>query len=128
MPKPRKSVEVLKKQGTFRKHRHEGRDAPKPPPVNGVPVGPDWLTDSQRAIFDRKAAELVEVGVLTTLDIDMLGMYCRLYELIQTSSEVNSAMFGQLRSLANDLGLTPAARERLTVKKPEKAANEFDGI
>ena len=129
MPKPRKSTKVLKLQGTYQKCRHDGRNAPQPEPVKRCPVPPSWLSPDQKKIFKRMAKQLIEVDVLSSLDTDMLAVYSALYHKVSTDfSGANSAMMGQLRSLANDLGLTPAARERLTVKKPETETNDFDDI
>lgn len=73
---------------------------------------------------------MVEIGIFTTLDSEFLAIYCALYVKISTSLEagedVGPSLMAQLRGMSNDLGLSPAGRERLTVKPPKKGLNRFD--
>ena len=124
-----KSIEAHKRDGTYQKCRHDKRNPPEAEALKKTPYAPKYLTANQREIFRRVAKELVDIGILSHLDIDVLVVYCRLFDLVSNPEEpLSGAIVTQFRGLANDLGLTPMSRERLTIKKPEKNKNEFDNI
>lgn len=130
--RPRTNVAVLKAKGTYRKDRHGKRTADRPDPC-GNPVPPSFLDRSAKKLFRKLSAELLENGIFTNLDTDFLGLYCGLFvklaAKIEAGEEVGASLVGQLRGMSNDLGLTPASRERLTIKKPvSKTPNPFEGF
>lgn len=127
-------------------------DAPTAP--TGLPVAPEMLTKRGAEIFDGLVAILDEMGIASTADTSVV-MLCasrleeveittalvedngRTYETISESGSVmhrsrpevqqrNEAM-KHAQSLLSDLGLTPAARSRVSVsKKPE--GNPFQAL
>jgi P27 family predicted phage terminase small subunit len=107
-----------------------------------VPKPPEGLTGTARAEWIRVAAGLHASGLLAILDLSALEDYCRLYAIhqdlhadiarsgvilkpgvINPNVKVASKISDQLQKLRESLGLSPAARARLSgriapVKKP----------
>ena len=128
MVMPRTSIEELKMRGTYQECRHGDRNPPKPE-LSDDTKPPAWLNRKTKRLYRKLAKQLVETGIFTTLDSKFLALYCALYVQTRTSLEagedVASAKMAQLRAMSNDLGLSPAGRERLTVKPPKKGPNKF---
>jgi len=93
------------------------------PPGLGKPVAPTWLTETQRAMFNELAGEVVW---LTSLDRNALTRYCLLHSAWREAQGPHGdakeqarmhrrglRLAGELRALETALGLTPAARARL---------------
>lgn len=131
MPAPRKSLKVLALHGTYRKDRHGNRHPPTPV-LAKQPEPPSWLSEKARELFRTMAEQLIEAGILTDLDTDHLGLYCALHgrvvESLAEGGTIRPSMIAVLRGLAADLGMTPASRQRLSVKPAEPMDNPFDGI
>jgi P27 family predicted phage terminase small subunit len=139
-----------------RRLRGSARKAPtRPQAVKATPVPPRWLSPEARAEWKRVTPELERIGLLSTLDRAVLSTYCGTWarfvevsRLLDASSATapdpthpdrpaggirKHPMWGpyfslgsQLSSLAKDLGLSPAARARLTV--PDFDDTDDDGI
>lgn len=101
-----------------------------------LPSPPDHLTEAEKAEWRRIGKHLLEAGLLTKLDLDVLEAYCRAYvRWVEAEGQVrkygtvikspngypiqspylaiaNKAM-EQMRSLMGELGLTPASRARI---------------
>jgi phage terminase small subunit len=131
MPAPRKSLKVLALHGTYRKDRHGNRH---PPEVSLAkdPAPPAWLQDEARTLFLTLSGQLIEAGILSELDLELLALYCALHgrvvESLAEGGTIRPSMIAVLRGLAADLGMTPASRQRLSVKPVQTEVNEFDGI
>ena len=129
MARKRKSVEQHKRDGTYEPHRHDRRNPPLPDPVDELPPSPKWLSDGAKVVFEEAVELLMGVGLLTRLDTRIVARYSAMVDMIETDfTKATPAMHGQLRGLTNDIGMSAASRERLTVKKPDKSVNEFDEI
>lgn len=102
---------------------------PKPPP--GAPDCPPWLVGDARDEWDRITPALALMGVLTQVDHSVLIGHCVTYgEIVQTvklGEPLKAALLGQMRAYAVELGLTPAARAKLSIAppKPEDAYAQF---
>ena len=119
-------------EGTLRKDR-DGN--------NGVavdaaaPKKPTGLSKVASNKWDALVPALVELGVLTELDGDMVESYCRAYSRYIQANKRLDAMGkdadpgvvrkaeisiekaeGSLRTLANELGMTPHSRARLDLE------------
>lgn len=107
---------------------------------------PKNLTKDEKKEFKKIANELIEIGIMSNLDCNSLGMYIRAYENyvkvsdrlididpIDNFDEYNKLSIledrytKQCRSHAIDLGLTISSRCKLVVPKPpeEPKKNKF---
>lgn len=130
-------------QGTARPDRIK-KGEPKPVPV--APAPPAWLDRTAKATWRKYAPMLERLGLLTEADGESLAAYCaavsryvaatkRLRKVTRTSPEDLEAIRKaevsvekaehSMRLLANEFGLTPAARSRIDVP-PE--ASDDEGI
>ncbi|GMA48649.1 hypothetical protein GCM10025857_39590 [Alicyclobacillus contaminans] len=97
---------------------------------------PSYLDKDAKKEFNKIAKELLEIGIMTNLDVDALARFViarRMYldvtrELLQLSPrareyvdllQAQDKLFKQCRQSAGDLGLTISSRCRLVVPKKE---------
>lgn len=127
-------------------------NAPKAP--KELPEAPEWLSKEATKYFDRLVETLVKMGIASSADIDVIA-HCasRLYEIeectaiiedlgktYQTTTQAGDTMFRarpevamrneamrHAQSLLGELGLTPAARSRVTAN-PDEGDNEFSKL
>ena len=101
-----------------------------------VPNCPSYLNDNQRKIFKKVCKQLIEVNILTALDIDTVARYAIASDLYQEITErINSNMellldskiintqnklHKQLSELSNALCLNIVARSKLIVDNTSK--------
>ena len=140
-PKP---TALKRLAGNPGRHRLNERE-PQPRPA-GQPQAPKWLNGEARREWRRVVRELHRTGVLTTVDMGVLEGYCVSYArwrhaegMLERQPEViesdkgnlyqnpwygvaRTAMRDALR-MAQELGMTPAARSRVVV---EREAQEDD--
>ena len=108
---------------------------------------PTWLGKQGKKEFRRIVKELEHIDLVTNLDVDMLACYCDAYEGYQECTKIikeeglmveytNKAaetnkvphplltkkrqLFDQMKSIANDLGLTITSRAKLAIPKGEE--------
>lgn len=98
------------------------------PVITGPVQKPRHLTGRAGDIWSRFAPPLVRAGVLTTVDIYMMSLWCQLAEEIETRGvpQMNFRMLAQFRAISGELGLTPASRGRIRVNKPSTGGNPLD--
>jgi P27 family predicted phage terminase small subunit len=132
---------VLQLRGSWRANARKGE--PKAP--REIPTCPGWLDAAAKSAWNQLAPLLHQMGVLTLADANVLTRYCITWsrwkaaeQWIQDNGEVAevetdsgttyvphpqvriAAMLGdQLGKMEQQLGLTPAARARLTVDHGE---------
>ncbi len=89
------------------------------PPAGDLPC-PEHLTPIAAAEWARIVPVLVRLGLATVADRTVLEAYCSLYaEMVETTiarQPLRTAAIAQLRACMVELGLTPAARAKLTVQ------------
>ena len=118
----------------------------EPQPEQGIPTRPGWLTTEAKAEWNRITAELESLGVLTIVDRGALAAYCQAWgDLVEARKLVNELGANKLVignngtvyphpylkmaadaekrfvSLAQEFGLTPAARTRVRVEPRKKS-------
>jgi P27 family predicted phage terminase small subunit len=126
-----------------RRYNHD-----EPMPLNEIPDCPDHLSDLARQEWNRIAATLHDLGVLTSVDRAALAAYCQTYgrwveaeQKLQETPTLFKTPSGYVQqspwlSVSNkqlelmgrymvELGLTPASRSRVVV--PPGSA-EFDAV
>ena len=110
-------------EGTFRKGRHGDPDK-KLKVSTPFPVCPSWMPEDAKTEWAR-IKKLLEVSkVITGCDSAILTQYCLLYaDMKELKLEFTAAKHSQLRISAQELGLTPIARSKITIDKEED--NEF---
>lgn len=93
------------------------------PPV-GAPVCPEWLSGDARDEWERITPALELLGVLTKVDHSVLIGHCVTYaEIVATvkaGEPLKAALLGQMRAYAIELGLTPAARAKMSIAPPKQ--------
>ena len=124
----------------------------EPQPGKDLPRCPAWLSDEAKKVWRRMVPALKRMGILTVVDGDALAAYCQTYarwkgaeEFIQQHGEVYPIrdengrvkymqQFPQvaiarhnlqlLKSYQQEFGLTPSARTRIEVGKPDQYADD----
>lgn len=124
------------------------KSEPIPP---AVPIGkPSWLSDLASTEWDRVAPQLKKMRILTDVDVMPLAAYCeavarfieasailkvqgpvvlgyRDYPVKNPAGQMARDALADLKSLAQEFGMTPSARSRISL--PEGADDgDVDGI
>lgn len=103
----------------------------EPMPPTGAPPCPAWLVGDALDEWQRITPALALMGVLTQVDHSVLIGHCVTYgEIVQTvrlGEPLKAALLGQMRAYAIELGLTPAARAKLSIAPPAKG-DEYAGF
>lgn len=122
-------------------------NAREPRPEQGaMPQAPRWLKAAARREWRRVARMLYNAGLLTQVDKAVLAMYCQAYgRMVEAEKELEQGMSGgevilsdrgnlyinpwlnvataaakDVLRLAQELGMTPAARSRVQVERPRQ--------
>lgn len=116
MPQKQKPDNIHLLQGTYRKDRH-GEPDKKPRVRSEIPDAPEFLTDEARKEWDYTVEKLEKAGLLTGADKVILSQFCMLAaEFARDGYDFNAAKHTQLRMCQIELGMTPSARSKITVK------------
>ena len=127
MPPRKKTIEEKREVGSYRPSR-DGHDDP-PQGVAGRPEIPKFLDALQCKIFTEICDLLEASDWLRVSDGETIMSYAVLKSrLVVNSTEFTAAEFTQLRMLANELGLSPAARAKMPKVEKKKEANDFDDL
>jgi len=126
-----------------------GYNAAEPAPPEGLPDCPPHLTDLARAEWDRIAATLHQMGVVTTVDRAVLAAYCQAWgrwveaeEKLKETPVMLKTPSGYVQqspwlSVANkqlelmgrymaELGITPASRSRVAAYTAAQENKPFE--
>ena len=146
---------ILALRGSNRAGRSSGNE---PAPDVALPPPPDWISDDAKKTYAAVGARLVALGVVTVLDGEALALFAiawarlrRCEEFLQKHGEVYAVagkkdgppsgfrlyphaklaleLSDRVVRLSDRLGLSPAARARLTAEIPledESPATSFD--
>lgn len=138
--RPRISDEQKKARGTAQKCR---LNPDKPVGTKIIDAGdpPDHLSDEAKEIFKIVTSELIAAGTLEAVDVNLVLLLCDQYQdyyeasksrqlyartqhgekKIHASVKLKSQALKNIISLSGQLGLSPAARQKIkVVKTPEK--------
>lgn len=132
-------------RGTLRPGRVRG-DEPQPDGLMELPSPPSWLNRHGRKKWRELGPELIEMGLLTELDLPAFEALCAHYGAMVEAAHLlkdgvliegergmvkhpaaqihrdNSAAFARYCSM---FGITPADRSRVGVKKKQPTKNPF---
>lgn len=143
--RPREPVDLILAKG--RKHLSEQEYEDRKNSELQVPFTdvqpPDYLTEAQKEKFQDIADKLIQLGIMTELDIDCLARYVLSHDLyLEYNSKITQLLqlgdinelraiqtmqdkaFKQAQSSARDLGLTITSRCKIVV--PQPPSNEAD--
>lgn len=142
---PAAKPSVLKQaQGTYRKDRVAGTE---PKPLPGDPGCPTWLHREAKREWRRIAPELLRLNLLTIADRAVLAAYCQAYarwydaeKLVKSEGMIARSLQGavyqhpavgiankamhEMRVLASEFGMSPAARTRIDAKPPAEGGKD----
>ena len=104
---------------------------------------PDYLTEEQARKFDYIAGMLLDLGIMTELDVDCLGRYIVAHDLylgytklltrlaqfadveeLGKVQNMQSKAFQQAQTSARDLGLTVTSRCRIQIPPPSSPEDD----
>jgi P27 family predicted phage terminase small subunit len=143
MPRPRKTNELHRIQGTYREDRHGKRGLEVPVEV---PSCPAWLSKPAKAEWRRITRELEAAGRISQLDRALLTAYCEAFaeleglsaEIAKVSSPAEAIRLGlvgaknnaakRLVTVGRQLGLSPVSRLSLPAGQkqgPESTKSRF---
>lgn len=151
MPKPgtkSKPTKLKVLQGNPGKRKLSDNE-PDPIPVEKIPDPPSWLDYYAKKEWNRVAEKLIKIGLLTEIDLSTFTVYCQRYaEWIRAEKaimekgmtfvtpkgfqqqipEVAIARDAakQLRMYAEVLGLAPAARSGMEIKRDDNGPSVED--
>ena len=123
----------------------------EPDVSNKKPRCPSWLSPSAKVEWRRIAGVLHEAGLLTYVDRAALAGYCQAYGRWKDAEEqletaplmletdkgycypnpligIARGAFEDMSKMAAEFGMTPSARSRLKVEKPEKEKSLADTL
>ena len=143
-PKP---TAIKKLEGVPGKRKLNERE---PQPAGNAPACPKWLEPDAKKEWRRLVRELEQLGVLTEIDMTAFASYCQAYArwkeaetFISEHSSVVRTPSGYLQQvpqvsiaqsylkvmnrLAEQFGLTPAARSRIFAET-QRAQDEMDDL
>lgn len=134
-------------------------ERPAPSPRRRLPKAPDWLSPTGKATFRTmaEAAEEIQPGWLTSVDVPLLALYADVYATAQAASKAMRGAGGHVRPidhdrahagrprkhpswqivreasttlarLAGDLGITPTMRRRLDLDGIYVDAGDSDDV
>jgi phage terminase small subunit len=123
-PAPQRAeLRILKGNGKDRDQAHKkvGR---QPQAASAIPPMPDDLGEHGERIWLHVTPEMARIGILASVDLGSLEMYCRLYQSLRTHDQGHGfgTMVTAFVNLGSKLGLDPASRLRMTL--PEAPDDE----
>lgn len=149
----RTPTKVLKLRGTYRKDRHGlESDEPQFAALTELPEPPGFLDDVAQYEWHRVGPDLVEQGLLTTVDLAAFTCYClNVARMVAAEKQINvdgmvvpgprgprahpavliaRQCGAEVRKFAQEFGLTPSARTRVrpTEKPKPKEDNPWDRV
>lgn len=95
----------------------------EPMPPGPAPVCPAWFRADALDEWRRIVPVLDKLGMLTQIDHAVLvghcATYCEIVETVKANKPLKAALLGQMRAYAVELGMTPAARAKLSIAPPK---------
>lgn len=130
-PKP-SHLKVL--NGSAKQHPDRVNHA-EPVAPSDAPSCPSHLTDMGKQTFLRKCDQLRRLGILSSVDVDVIERYAATYarwreELQVESTPAQCRLLMQLEArldrMDSEMGLTPSSRSRVAAPKKETTGTDDD--
>lgn len=140
-------TDVLKRRGSWRGKLPERQNEVKPPALKAPPAPPPWLDKASRVHFRRLAPVLIEVGLVTVADTEIVAHLCasleqwvKLCAACENAEPVvckddrvwrnpvftmRSEAHRDLIRIMRELGMSPSARAGLTLSSPDVKAGDI---
>ena len=127
MARPRKTTNVLALNGAFKHDPSRGRArADEPVPVGDLTEPPPEMPEDV-AVRWREIVSLAHKGVLCEVDALIIEQTAYLLHLLRTEKwNVPAPIMGRYEACLGKLGMTPADRSRVQVRKSSTAADPLD--
>lgn len=96
MARPREPIELVKAKGKkhLTKAEYEARKSAEITAKNDNVVPPAYLTKKEKEKFNEIAQQLIEIGIMTNLDCDILARYVRAdSEYLKLTKQLNKIKF-----------------------------------
>lgn len=151
---PKKPSQLKKLQGTYRKDRAAPREM-EPPKCNHIPNAPAHMERDAARVWRKVCKTLFDLDMLYKVDFEQLELYCYLYarakkaeaqirEMGEVITEKN--VYGhdkhvknpwlsiqkecivECNKIAQQFGLTPSARTRVSMPKDKKSTNPLEAL
>ena len=124
---------------------------PQPKPFSLDAKPPKWIGKYGQELWQARAPELIELGILTRADLPMWSILCCTWNMFRKALEIlnrdglttvderglprknpiwtlyNSAA-KDFSKLAQEFGMTPVSRQRLDVRQPVQAHNPWEDL
>lgn len=122
-----KSTQELKKSGTFRKDRHEGRLESVVKLLETTPKPPKNFDKMHTNLWNTLCNDLINLGLLAAPDVFLLEIYIKTWFLwrkamVDFKETKSKTVFRlvtetakQLNQMSDKLGLSPKARQTLNI-------------
>lgn len=101
---------------------------PVAPPLESLQA-PSWLAGVALVVWGERAPQLQTMGLLRGTDVELFAGFCQAYAAaVLASQEGRDAvkLWGLVRSLGSEFGLSPASRTRLHVRPDADRADSID--
>lgn len=128
MPTPTKNLKELKQTGTFQKH--PGRYQARVAALEGfTPLGgpPAHLDEREQAAWD-EIREKAAPGTLAQSDFVLVELAAKLLVKSRHDANFSPTDTRVLQSIANDLGMSPLKRGRVSPATEPKEENRFAAL
>ena len=98
-------------------------------PLTELPEPPQWWKIEVVNYYEEIGNDLLAHGMLGSLDVQYLGLYCHLLNKVNRSwmndDTPPMAMYTQLNSFAAHLGVNPVGRQKFQAPPTGKTKNKF---
>lgn len=88
---------------------------------------PSWLSNDAKEIFNKSVEELIQVELITNVDVEQLAVYSRAVAEFAKESQKDEPdetkldkLSKQIKSWSIEFGLTPSSRAKLAMPKEEE--------
>ena len=128
---------------------------PKPAPVIETPAPPGWLNKDGKQMWKDRVPDLINIGLLTNIDIDSFAMCCHVYgvfreaerdikkkgryhkyvnkfgaenEVERPQAKTANKAYAEYCKMMSEFGLSPASRTRIEVKPAEDGQDPMEAL
>ena len=114
------SIKVMHGERNKDRFNLEGVDVEK---LKSIPDCPQWFDVKTKLIYEYKAEYLLNLKLLTALDVDYLLMLCllqsKMFKLWEAGETPSMSMYTQFDKFSSKLGFTVIDRQKMPTQKDE---------